>query len=120
MAAFRVVLITAPRGKKADALAKALVSERLAACVNVIPGVVSHYRWKGRMRRDGESLLIAKTSTAKFPELKRWIAANHPYATPELLSLKVAEGAKSYLDWLGEELETIPNTSNVGNAADNS
>ncbi|MBI2385708.1 MAG: divalent-cation tolerance protein CutA [Elusimicrobia bacterium] len=102
---FRVVLMTAPRGKRAEILARGLVTERLAACVNVVPGAVSHYRWRGRMRRDAESLLVAKTSAAKLPALKRWVAARHPYAIPEVLALKVEDGAKPYLQWLAGELE---------------
>ena len=101
---FRIVLMTAPRGKKAELLARDLVSVRLAACVNVVSGVVSHYRWKGRLSRDAECLLVAKTSAKKLPALKRWIAANHPYEVPEVLSLKVDAGAKSYLNWLAGEL----------------
>lgn len=104
--AFRVVLITAPRGRKADALAKGLVTARLAACVNIISGVVSHYRWKGRLRREGECLLVVKTAKSELPALKRWIAANHPYTTPEVLALKVDDGSKPYLQWLAGELES--------------
>ena len=101
---FRVVLITAPRGKKADFLARGLVAGRLAACVNIVPGVVSHYRWGGRMNRDAESLLVVKTSAGKLEKLKSWIAANHPYTTPEVLALKVDSGSKGYLKWLAGAL----------------
>lgn len=101
---YRVVLMTAPRGRKAELLARGLVTRRLAACVNVVPGVVSHYRWQGRLRRDAECLLVAKSSRAKLPALKRWIEANHPYAVPEVLALPVEDGAKPYLRWLAGEL----------------
>jgi len=101
---FRVVLITAPRGRKAEALARGLVAARLAACVNVVPGIVSHYAWKGKLNRDAESLLIAKTSAAKLKPLARWIEVNHPYTVPEVLALKVAAGSKGYLRWLAGEL----------------
>ncbi len=100
---FRVVLITAPRSK-ADALAHGLVASRLAACVNVVPGIVSHYRWKGRLHKDAESLLIAKTSAARLGALKRWVARNHPYEVAEVLSLPVSDGAPAYLRWLTESL----------------
>lgn len=102
---FHVVLMTAPRGKRAEALARGLVTERLAACVNVVPGVVSHYRWRGKLCRDAECLLVAKTSAAKLPALKRWVASHHPYTVPEVLALKVADGAKTYLQWLAGELK---------------
>ena len=99
---FRVVLVTAPRGRKASLLARGIVSARLAACVNVIPGLVSHYRWEGKLQHDAECLLLIKTRAAKIPALKRWIAAKHPYSVPELLALPVADGAKSYLSWLAK------------------
>ena len=102
---FRVVLITAPRGGKAEALAKGLVAARLAACVNIVPGVVSHYRWKKRLCRDAECLLVAKTAAAKLPALKRWIASHHPYEIPEVLALKVDDCAKPYALWLTRELQ---------------
>jgi periplasmic divalent cation tolerance protein len=100
---FRVVLMTAPRGRKAEALARGLVAERLAACVNLAP-VVSRYRWEGRLRRDEECLLVVKTSRAKWPALKRWVGKNHPYAVPEVLALEVSDGAGPYLRWLAGEL----------------
>jgi len=97
--------MTAPRGKKAEFLARGLVSERLAACVNVVPGVVSHYRWQGQVCRDAEALLVAKTTAAKLPALKLWVAAHHPYTVPEVLALKVDGGSKPYLQWLAGELK---------------
>ena len=100
----RVVLITAPRGKRAEVLAKGLVESRLAACVTVVPGVVSHYRWQGRLCRDAECLLLAKTSASMLPAMKRWIAMHHPYSVPEMIALPVVDGLKTYLDWLGEQI----------------
>ena len=102
--AFRVVLMTAPKGRRAEALARDLVTRRLAACVNVVPGVTSHYRWQGRLCRDAEVLLIAKTSAAKLAALERWVSANHPYTVPEVLALPVAGGSKPYLRWLAGSL----------------
>lgn len=101
---FRVVLITAPKGRRADALAAELVRERLAACVNVVAGVRSHYRWKGRQARDAESLLVVKTSARRLPALERWLAERHPYDVPEMLALEVSAGSKAYLGWLAGEL----------------
>lgn len=101
---FRVVLVTVPRGRRAQTLARGLVRTRLAACVNVIPGLVSHYRWKGRLHRDAECLLLIKTRASKLVALKRWVRGHHPYAVPELLALPVASGSSPYLAWLGEQL----------------
>lgn len=100
----RVVLMTAPQGKKSQSLAKALVQERLAACVNVIPSIVSYYRWKGRLHQDNESLLIAKTTSAKLPALMRWVTKHHPYTVPEILALPVVCGSPTYLRWLSEQV----------------
>lgn len=99
------MLITAPRGRKAEVLAASLVRQRLAACVNAVAGVVSHYRWQGKLCRDAETLLIAKTSAAKLPALKRWVATHHPYTVPEVLALKVDDGSKLYLGWLADSLK---------------
>lgn len=101
--AYRIVLVTAPRGRLAQSLAKGLVEARLAACVNIIPSVVSHYRWKGRLHRDAESLLVIKTRASRLKDLERWVKAHHPYSLPELLALPLAGGSREYLRWLGEQ-----------------
>ena len=99
----RVVLVTVPRGGKAESLAEGAVEARLAACVNILPGVTSIYRWRGRVHRDRESLLVIKTTAARLKELERWIKQRHPYETPEFLVLSVTAGSKEYLSWLAEQ-----------------
>lgn len=96
----RVVLVTAPRGRRAEDLAKGLVRERLAACVNILPGVVSHYRWQGRLCRDAEVLLVIKTTRARLKDAERWVRTRHPYTVPEFLVLPVESGSALYLNWL--------------------
>lgn len=96
---YRVVLVTSPR-KDADRLAKGLVAARLAACVNVVPGVVSHYRWEGKLHKNAESLLVIKTRASLLKKVEAWVRKNHPYDVPEVLALPVAGGSKPYLDWL--------------------
>jgi periplasmic divalent cation tolerance protein len=98
----RVVLVTVPRGGKAESLAEGAVEARLAACVNILPGIVSIYRWRGRVHRDAESLLVIKTTASKLKELELWIKQRHPYEMPEFLVLSVTAGSKEYLAWLGE------------------
>jgi len=98
----RLVLVTVPQGGKAESLAEGMVEARLAACANILPGAVSVYRWKGRVHRDAESLLVIKTTAARLKALERWIKARHPYETPEFLVLSVAAGSKEYLRWLAE------------------
>lgn len=102
--AARVVLVAVPRGGKAESLAEGLVEARLAACVNVIPGAISIYRWKDRVHRDAENILVIKTTVAKFKPLERWIKARHPYETPEIVSLPVSGGSKEYLSWLSAQV----------------
>ena len=94
------MLVTVPRGGAADTLAKGIVAARLAACVNIVPGLVSHYRWQGRLRRDAEGLLVIKTTAARLKALERWVKARHPYEVPEMLALPVAAGSREYLAWL--------------------
>lgn len=100
----RIALVTAPRGRRAEALAKGLVEARLAACVNIAPGVVSHYRWQGRLCRDAEVLLVIKTTKSRLKAAERWIRARHPYTVPEFLVLSVEGGSALYLNWLKEQV----------------
>lgn len=95
-----VVLATASDPMSAERLATLLVEARLAACVNVIPGVVSIYRWKDAVVRDGERLLVIKTTADRFEELKKRLVAEHGYDVPEVLAVPVADGHAPYLAWL--------------------
>jgi len=99
-ATFRVVLVTAPDLKTARALAKAALRARLAACANLVPGLESHYWWKGRLERSPEVLLILKTTASRAPALESLILARHPYDTPEFITLSPRHGSRRYLDWL--------------------
>jgi periplasmic divalent cation tolerance protein len=98
----KVVLCTAPV-EAAERLASTLVEERLAACVNVLPGVLSIYRWQGKVERADESLLVAKTGDAALAKLMSRIAELHPYATPEIVALDASRVAESYLAWVDAE-----------------
>ena|ERR1017187_7506838 len=99
-----VVLSTCATEADAERLARALVAARLAACVNVVPGVRSFYRWKGEIESSAEFLLIVKTSRELFPALSAEFAKLHPYEVPELLALPVVDGAADYLSWLHANL----------------
>jgi periplasmic divalent cation tolerance protein len=100
-----VALSTVSRAEDAERLARALVEERLAACVNVVPGVVSVYRWKGAVERDEERLLVIKTTAERVEALKAALPAMHPYELPELVVLPVAGGLGPYLDWVGASVQ---------------
>jgi periplasmic divalent cation tolerance protein len=99
---YRVALVTAPAGKTSEALARGLVEKKLAACVNIVPGLISHYRWEGKLCRDKESLLVIKTRAALWPKLKRFIEENHPASVPEIISLAITQGSRDYLAWLSD------------------
>lgn len=99
-----VVLTTCAAEADAERLARALVEGRLAACVNVVPGVRSFYRWKGKVDSGVEFLLIVKTSRELFPALRAEMEKLHPYELPELLALPVVTGAENYLSWFEDGL----------------
>jgi periplasmic divalent cation tolerance protein len=98
-----VVLLTAPDPETAERIAQALVEERLAACVNVLPGVRSIYRWQGAVEQASEVLLIAKTQADRSDALAARVRALHPYELPEVVVLPVSGGSEAYLGWVVAE-----------------
>jgi len=98
-----VVLCTVPP-RDAHRIAEALVEERLAACVNVLPALTSYYRWEGKMQQDEESLLLIKTTSDAYGRLERRLKELHPYSVPEILALPVREGSEDYLRWVLREV----------------
>jgi periplasmic divalent cation tolerance protein len=99
------VFITAPNGEEASRLAEMLVEKSLAACVQILPEMVSVYHWQGKVERQREVLLIAKTTGAKFQELEKEVRAIHSYETPEIVALELAAGSRPYLEWLKTSVE---------------
>lgn len=95
-----MVLCTCPEGDFAAQLARTLVAEALAACVNCVPGIVSHYRWQGQPEQDTETLLLIKTTQARLPALSARIRELHPYELPEVVAVPVLGGLAEYLDWI--------------------
>ena len=91
---------TCPDRDSAARIARALVDERLAACVNQIAAVQSTYRWQEAMHTDTEELLLIKTTAARLPALERRLLELHPYEVPELIAVPVAQGHAAYLDWV--------------------
>lgn len=96
-------LSTAPDLATARMLADALVGERLAACVNLLPGLQSVYRWQGQVERGEEVLLLIKTTCTCLPALQARIVALHPYELPEVLAVESAGGLPACLDWVVSE-----------------
>lgn len=101
-----VVLVTTSTRDEAAAIAEALVSERLAACVNIVAAIESIYRWEGKVTRDSEALMIIKTTDDRYPELERRVKELHSYSTPEVLALRIDRGSEQYLDWLSDSTAT--------------
>ena len=99
----RVLLLTAPDAEVAERLARGLLEERLAACVNLIPGIRSFYRWQGAVQDDAEILLVVKTRADRLEALASWVQDLHPYELPEILALPVIGGSQAYLDWIRTE-----------------
>jgi periplasmic divalent cation tolerance protein len=99
-----VVLITASSQEEADQIANALVAEMIAACVNVVPGITSVYRWEGKVQRDAEWLLIAKSRRDVLDALVQRVQALHSYDVPEVIALPLVGGSEAYLSWLDREV----------------
>ncbi|MDX1643338.1 MAG: divalent-cation tolerance protein CutA [Thermoanaerobaculia bacterium] len=108
-----VVVTTVGTEQEANLLAEELLDRRLAACVNIVSGVRSHYRWRGAVCKDSEYLLIIKTLASEYEEVASTIRLLHSYEQPEILSLEVSRGDAGFLSWIAEcvdpefdELET--------------
>jgi periplasmic divalent cation tolerance protein len=97
-----VVFMTAANGEEATRLADMLVGAHLAACVQILPEMESVYRWEGKVERQAEVLLIAKTTREKFDELEREVRALHSYDTPEIVAIPILTGSAAYLEWLNQ------------------
>jgi periplasmic divalent cation tolerance protein len=103
-----VVLSTCGSAEEARLLARALVEKRLAACVSVVPGVRSVYRWKEAIEEEEEVLLVIKTSRPLLEELRAEIERLHSYEVPEVIAMQVVGGSERYLEWLDRELTHKP------------
>lgn len=105
----RIALTTI--GSETDALtiARTLVDEHLAACVNVLPAMISIYRWKGSVEQDKEHQIVIKTTADRVPALEARLRQLHPYELPEFLVLDLAGGGAAYLAWLGESVRETKN-----------
>ena len=102
---FKFVLSTCPDLASAHTIAEGLLEHDLAACINLIPNVVSLYKWQGKVEQSAEVQLFIKTDERNWPELQSFIVQNHPYDVPEVIALDLTDGNPSYLSWLTENLK---------------
>lgn len=102
-----VVFMTAASGEEATRLADMLVGAHLAACVQILPEIESVYRWEGKVERQAEVLLLAKTTLGKFDDLEREVRALHSYETPEIVAIPLTAGSTPYIQWLNSVLAPL-------------
>jgi len=95
-----LVLTTVPAGDSGERIARTLVEERLAACVNLLAPMTSFYRWRDAVERDVERQMVIKTTADRLPDVKARLAALHSYELPEFVVVQVAAGSDAYLDWV--------------------
>jgi periplasmic divalent cation tolerance protein len=100
--ALLLVLTSFPDADSARTVSNALVEERLVACANIIPGIQSVYRWKGRVESVGEAFVIMKTNSERSDELWHRLKALHPYDVPEIIRIDADAALSTYLDWVGD------------------
>ena len=98
-----VVLITASQEEEAATIAKTLIDERLAACVNIVKDIRSLYRWQGAVEDEGEVLMVVKTQERLFENLKNRVQQLHSYSVPEIIALPIVKGFENYVQWIKEE-----------------
>lgn len=101
-----IVLCTCPDAKSAESIADNLVENQLAACVNIVSGMTSVYRWKGKIEKSQELLLIVKSKSAVFSTVKNAILKIHPYELPEIISIPLQNGYSDYLSWIDNNIVT--------------
>lgn len=106
MPGFSVVFVTCSGPAEAEKIADALVAAKAAACVNILKGLRSVYRWEGRVEKSDEALLVVKSESDRFGDIEAIVKQNHSYSCPEIIALPIEKGAASYLDWIRESTRT--------------
>jgi periplasmic divalent cation tolerance protein len=104
MADYAVVLTTTDSKESAEKIARGLVEQKLAACVNIVPGVESIYHWQDKVETSQEFLLLAKTRESKFDAVRDAVLELHHYEIPEIVLLKISDGSHDYLEWITKNL----------------
>ncbi len=99
---YRIVLVTCASVPEARKIGRSAVEKKLAACANIVTGVESIYRWKGKMERAREALVVMKTTAGRLRELEKDVKRVHSYEVPEFVVLPIVAGSREYLEWVGE------------------
>lgn len=102
-----LVFSTAPDPETASTIARALVEEGLAACVNLLPSATSIYRWQGVVETANETVMLMKTTEERLDAIERRVVALHPYEVPEFIAVEIASGHPAYLEWIGDSTATL-------------
>ncbi len=98
----KIIFCTVPNEPTGRRIAESLVRENLAACVNILPQVISIYRWQGDIQHDGESLLLIKARASRFAAIEARLNEIHPYEVPEIVAVEAADVADAYMQWVRE------------------
>jgi len=101
----QLILCTTDSQDSAKQLARSLVEKKLVACVNIVPNMTSIYAWQGELHEDQEWLLLIKSTTERFSEIKDTVSTIHPYDSPELISFNIADGLPDYLKWIQDSVK---------------
>ena len=102
---YHIVLNTCPNMEVAKKLATLLVQEKLAACINIIPGLTSIYEWQGKLETGNECLLVIKSIKKRYSDLEKTIHDSHPYELPEIITVPISGGLHDYLAWVGQHCQ---------------
>ena len=101
-----LIFTTCANREQAEALARSLLEQKLAACINIQHGIESMYHWQGELQQEQESMLLIKTSVSLRPEVQQLLQSVHPYELPEIISVPIDSGSTPYLDWIQSQLKT--------------
>lgn len=97
---YQIILTTCPDQSYAEDLARQLIQAELAACVNIVPGLTSIYKWDGEIKTGTEVQLIIKTRSTNYPQIEQYITSLHPYELPEIISVPITNALPDYLQWI--------------------
>lgn len=99
-----IIFVTVPDQKEGRRISKEILTSRLAACVNIIPGIQSMYQWKGKIVQEKEAMLVLKTTRSRYRKLEQKIKQLHSYEVPEVIAIPIIYGSPQYIEWVAKEV----------------